>query len=321
MSMVPKHVAVWLQSVVAAAPRDVRLVYIEWNDGRRGSERVLWFSAFGYTVGDFDPEDASSLSALSEWDWEAAESCAASPELASDDEALRRSIEELFAADRSILDPLIKRRGQIAFGRHESCVAVFPRLDRPQASSCYYELYVASQSNHVETSGFDEFDSTELTRVIEHRRFERPFPPDATFHLQPRGKERDVLRAVRYFVCSDRMRELIESATDQCQVFPINLYRSKKVDENKRVPGYYVVNLHEQLECLDPATVLPPPYEGFLPTFDPVRGYRIVSAKVGKRDIFRIAYEHRRLLVSHAFRMKCERAGITGVEWLRRQSV
>jgi hypothetical protein len=319
--MIPKHVAVWLQSVVAATPRDVRLVYIEWNEGRRGSERVLWFNAFGYTIGDFDPEDTASLSALSEWNWEAAESCAASPELASDDEGLRRSIEELFATDHSILDLLVKRGGQVAFGRHESSVAVFPRLDRPQPPNCYYELHVASQSNHVETSGFDEFDSTELTPVIEKRKFERPITPDAAFHLQPRGKERDVLRAVRYFVCSDRMRELIQSATDQCQVFPINLYRSKKVDVASRIPGYYVVNLYEQLSCLDQATVLPPPYEGWLPTFDPPRGYRIVKAQVGNREIFRIAYEHRRLVVSHAFRTKCERAGITGIEWLRRESV
>ncbi len=319
--MVPKHVAVWLRSVVAATPRDVRLIYVEWNDGCRGSERVLWFNAFGYVLGDFDPEDTASLSDLSEWNWEAAESCPASPELTSNDEALRRSFEELFAADPSILDPFVKRGGRIAFGRHESSIAVFPRLDRPQSSRCFYELHVASQSNHVETSGFDEFDARELTRVIEKRKFERPIPPDATFHLQPGGKERDVLRAVRYFVCSNRMRELIEAATDQCQVFPINLYRSKRADESKPIPGYYVVNLYEQLSCLDPATVLPPPYDGWLPTFDPPRGYRIVKAQVGNREIFRIAYEHRRLVVSQAFRTKCERVGITGVEWLRRESV
>ena len=130
-----------------------------------------------------------------------------------------------------------------------------------------------------------------------------------------------MLRAVRYFVCSDRMRELIESATNQCQVFPINSYRSKKVDETKPIPGYYVVNLYEQLSCLDPTTVLAPPYEGFLPTFNPTRDYRIVRAKVERRDIFRIAYEHRRLVVSHAFRMRSERLGITGVEWLRRETI
>jgi hypothetical protein len=305
---------------VSAAPRDVRLVYIEWNEGRRGSERVLWFNAFGYAIGDFDPEDTLSLSALSEWVWEA-ESCAASPELTADEDALRRAFEELFAADPSILDPLVKRVGKIAFGRHEGSVAVFPRLERTLASSCYYEMHVASQSNHVDSSGFDEFDSTELMRVIEHQRFQRPVPPDATFHLQPRGKERDLLRAVRYFVCSDRMRQLIEAATDQCQVFPINLYGSKNVDESKRIPGYYVVNLYEQLSCLDTATVLPPPYEGWLPTFNPALGYRIVKAQVGNREIFRIAYEHRRLVVSHAFRTKCEQVGITGVEWLRRESV
>jgi hypothetical protein len=321
MSMVPNHFAVWLQSVVAAAPRNVRLIYIEWNNGRRGSRKVLWFSAFGYTIRNFDPEDSSSLSALSEWVWEAAEACATSPEVASDDEVLRRSIEELFAADPSILDPLIKRGGQIAFGRHESSVAVFPPPDRPEVSTCYYELDVASQSNHVEASGLDEFESKALDQVIEHRKFKYPFPATATFHLQPRGKELDLLWDVRYFVCSDRMRELIESATSKCQVFPINLYRSKKVDETKRIPGYYLINLYEQLSCLDPATVLPPPFKGFLPTFDHERGYRIVRAKAGKRDIFRIAYEYRRLVVSHAFRMKCERAGITSVEWLRRESV
>ena len=75
MSMVPKHVADWIQSVVAATPCDVRLVYIEWNDGLRGSDRVLWFNAFGYTMGGFDPEDALSLSALSGWSWETAELC------------------------------------------------------------------------------------------------------------------------------------------------------------------------------------------------------------------------------------------------------
>ena len=111
------------------------------------------------------------------------------------------------------------------------------------------------------------------------------------------------------------------SATDKCQVFPINLYRSRRPDEAKRIAGYYVVNLYEQLACLDPATVLPAPYEGWLPTFDKRRGYRIVRAQVGTRDIFRIAYEYRRLVVSHAFRTKCEQAGITGVEWLRRESI
>lgn len=244
-----------------------------------------------------------------------------SSELALDDEALSRSIEELFAAHHSSFGPLVKRGGRIAFGRHESSIRVFPPQGRPEASTCYYELHVASQSNHVEASGFDEFDSKALDQIIEHRKFEYPFPADATFHLQARGKERDLLWAVRYFVCSDRMRGMIEAATDQCQVFPINLYRSKKVDQTNRIPGYYVVNLYEQLDCLDPTNVLPPPYEGFLPTFDRVRGYRIVRAKVGKREIFRIAYENRRLLVSHAFRMKCERVGITGVEWLRRESV
>lgn len=319
--MIPKHLAVWLESVVTAVPRNVRLIYIKWNEGGRGSQPVLWFNAFGYTIGDFDPEDSSSLSALSEWVWEAAEPCATSSELALDDQVLAQSIEELFAADHSILDPFIRRGGRIAFGRHDSSVGVFPPLDRPPASTCYYELHVASQSNHVEASRFDEFDSKALDQVIEYRKFECPFPAEATFHLQPQGKERDLLWAVRYFLCSDRMRELIQSATDQCQVFPINLYRSNKAGQTKRISGYYVVNLYEQLSCLDPTTVLPPPYEGFLPTFDPERGYRIVRAKVGKRNIFRIAYEHRRLLVSHAFRTKCERVGITGVEWLRRESV
>ena len=318
--MIPKHLVAWLQSVVAAAPRDVRLVYIEWNDGLRGSKKVAWFNAFGYTMSDFDPEDTSSLSALSEWDWDA-ESCATAPAVASDDEALRQSLVDLFAKNHTILDPLIKRGGQIGFGRHESSVAVFPPLERRRVSTCYHELHVAYQSNSVEALGFDEFDEKALDQVIEYRRFEHPFPEGATFHLQPRGKERDLLSACRYFVCSDRMRRLIESVTDKCQVFPINLYRSKKADESKRIPGYYVVNIYEQLSCLDPKTVLPPPYKGWLPTFYPPRGYRIVKAKVGKRDIFRIAYEHRRLVVSDAFRQKCEQIGITGVEWLRRESV
>lgn len=319
--MIPDHVADWLQSVVLAAPQEVRLIYFEWNDGRRGSERVLWWNAFGYFNGGFDPEDASSLDALSEWDWEAPEPCAAPRELGADDAALCKSLEELFAANRSHLDSFLQRGGQIAFGRHESSVAVFPQTKRQPAADCYYELHVASQSNHVETSGFDAFESTELMRVIEHQKFERPLPPEAAFHLQPRGKERDVLRDVRYFVCSDRMRALIEAATVQCQVYPINLYRSKKVDESKRIPGYYVVNFYEMLSCLDPASVLPPPHEGWLPTFDASRGYRIVRAQVGDRDIFRIAYEHRRLVVSQAFRNQCEELGITGVEWLRRGSI
>lgn len=319
--MIPEHVATWLRSVVVTAPREVRLIYFEWNEGRRGSEPVLWLHAFGYVNGGFDPEDASSLEGLSEWDWEAPEPCAAPPNLADDDTALCRSLKKLFAADRSNLDSFLQRGGQIAFGRHESSVAVFPQPEKPPASGCYYELHVASQSNHVETSGFDTFESTELMRVIEHKKFERPLPPEAAFHLQARGKERDVLRDVRYFVCSDRMRALIESATDQCQVFPIHLYRSKKVDESKRIPGYFVVNFYEQLSCLDPASVLPPPDAGWLPTFDASRGYRIVQAQAGKRDIFRIAYEHRRLVVSQAFRTKCDQLGMTGVEWLRRDSI
>lgn len=320
--MLPEHIAAWVLSVVVAAPREVRLIYFEWNEGRRGSEPVLWLSAFGYFNGEFDPEDASSLDALSEWDWEAPDSCAASPKLASDDTSLSRSLEKLLAANRSMTDSLLQRGGQIAFGRHESSVTVFPPPKKPATSHCYYyELHVASQSNHVDPSGLDAFESTELMRVIDHKTFERPLPPEAAFHLQARGKERDVLRDVRYFVCSDRMRALIESATDQCQVFPINLYRSKKVDESKRIPGYFVVNFYEQLSCLDPASVLPPPHEGWLPTFDASRGYRIVRALVGNRGIFRIAYEHRRLVVSQAFRSQCDEMGITGVEWLRRDSI
>ncbi len=67
-----------------------------------------------------------------------------------------------------------------------------------------------------------------------------------------------MLYAVRWFICSDRMRDLIQAATQHCQVFPIRLYRSKKVASDNLIAGYSVVQLYEQLECLDPADVLPP---------------------------------------------------------------
>lgn len=320
MAIVPKRLVAWLQSVIAAAPNHVRLIYIEWNDGLRGSKEVVWFHASGYAMSDFDPEDSDSLSALSEWDWEA-DSFATTSAVASDDETLCQSLVDLFAKNHAILDPLIKRGGRVGFGRHESSVEVFPPLERPSSSTCYYELDVAQKSNSVDALGLDEFEEEALDQVIEYQKFEHAFPTDATFHLQPRGKECDLLWNVRYFVCSDRMRRLIESATKKCQIFPINLYRSKKPDETKRIPGYFVVNIYEQLRCLDPKAVLPPPYDGALPTFDPIRGYRIAKAKVGNRGIFRIAYEYQRLVVSDAFRRQCEQIGITGAEWLRRESV
>lgn len=117
------------------------------------------------------------------------------------------------------------------------------------------------------------------------------------------------------------MRDVIQEATDHCQVFSIRLCRSKKVIPEKLIPNYFVVHLHEKLQCLHPDDVLAEPDEEFLPTFDPVKGYRILRSKVGKRNIFRIGYEYQRLLVSQSFGDKCDNLGITGVEWLRRESV
>ena len=85
--------------------------------------------------------------------------------------------------------------------------------------------------------------------------------------------------------------------------------------------GYCVVNLYEKLDCLPPADVLPPPYKGARPTFDPLRGYRIRRGVVGDKAVFRLNYEYFRLVVSQAFRDRIEAAGLTGVEWLRRGSV
>ena len=200
---------------------------------------------------------------------------------------------------------------------------VFPPFVAKRGGEYYYELHVASVSNNVSTLGYEKFnnDGQALTQVIEHRKLDRSWSDGGTFHLQSRGKLCDVLRAVRWFICSDRMRELIESATDKCQVWPIRLYASKRVDPKKAVGGYYAVNIYEQLACLDPDCVLPPRFNSGLPTWDAGKVYRIVKSKVVNLDIFRIAYRYRELVVSQAFRDKCDRLGITGVEWLRRSSI
>jgi hypothetical protein len=184
MKPIPEHLELWIGSVVAAAPRHLRLIYLEWNDSLRGSQKQISFHAFGYSLNNFDPENPFFLSALSDWIWEPAGFCETDPEVAGDDQELGRSLKELFSTNPSLVASLLQRDGQIAFGRHECPMEVFPPPNRPQASTCYYELHVASQNNRVETLGFADLDGPELQQVIEHQKFDQSYPVQGTFHLQ-----------------------------------------------------------------------------------------------------------------------------------------
>lgn len=322
MSTIPKSLAKWIAAAIESTPKDIKLIYFEWNTDCRGSRDVIAVYAFGYTLTDFDPEDPTSLTALSDWRWESKTSAVLASVNKWDDATLKTGILAFLRGEKTIANQLKARGRQIAFGRHESSVVVFPELTLHSAATAFYELHVSQEGNEVDVQD-DVLDNDveTLDKIDSFQRFEYPLSENATFHLQPRGRELDVLFAVSWFICSDRMRGLIQEATDYCQVFPIRLYRSKKIAPEKLIPGYCVVHLYEQVGCLHPDDVLEPPYEGGLPTFDRDNGYRIVRSKVGERDIFRIAYENQRLIVSQSFRDKCERVGITGIEWLRRETM
>ncbi len=220
MNPIPKSLASWITSVVADAPDNVSLVYLEWNDARRGSRKVISFYAFGYSLPDFHPEDPSSLDALSEWQWEAPTSGEISSTSQWDDLTLRSALLDLFSRDESLGLPLTSRGGQIAFGPHESTVTVFPEQSTRPSSSVYYELHVAQASNSVNVRD-DQLDNDPemLQRAISNQKLDYPLTENATFHLQARGKELDLLYAVRWFICSDRMRDLIQAATQHCKCF------------------------------------------------------------------------------------------------------
>ena len=106
MSVIPEYLEGWIESVVAAAPAHVRLIYLEWNNAYRGAQKLISFHAFGYSLSNFDPEDPASLSALREWVWEAADSCETEPEVAEDDQALSHSLLKRFSANSSLGGPI-----------------------------------------------------------------------------------------------------------------------------------------------------------------------------------------------------------------------
>lgn len=311
----------WLSSVLQQAPAWVRLLCIEWNDGWIESQEVLVFHACGSKWVNFDPEDPDALISLSEPEWEHENSLGIPAVPDRDETTIVETFRTLLAVNRSSISKFCQRGGRIAYGRHEGHVDVFPKPELPTHSTCFYELSVARRDNSIESKGMEHFDELTAMDIIEKREIKERFPASATFHLQPRGRILDLLWAVRHLVCSERMRDLIVSSTDHCQVFPVNLFRSPTQSENDRIPGYSIVHIFDVLECLDPRTVIPPRYPGALPTFDYSLGYRILRKMVGGRGTFHIAYEHRRLLVSHEFRLRCEKLGITGATWLRRESV
>lgn len=299
------------------------MLYFEWNLSRRNGKKTISFGAFGYRTADFDPEDAESLEALSDWQWEADKIIEISESTGWSSKGLREAMFAYFDSNKAIVSPIISRGGWIAFGEHESSVSVFPSALNSLSDRYYYELDVVNDRNYVEVID-DKIDNNEngiLEKILNYERFRYPLTRNATFHLQNRGVELDMLYAPRWMICSARMKDLIVSETSKCLVFPIHLYRSKAPDPKKEIPGYYVVHIYEQLSCLDPADVRPAEYAWQLPGFDPCRGYRILRSKVKNKSIFRIAYEHRRLVVSSGFRKKCETLGLTGLDWLRRESI
>ena len=320
-----KKLATWLQESLGQLPKGMNVAAVEWNTGwpsvedhRAGKPRSMLFTMSALARdGDepFDPEDPDHLDELSEPAWEC-EECCALPTVVFDNVDPYDFFQGVLKNSKS-LQPLLEKI-QLAYGEHESDLKLH-RTKRTKAEGKsggpnFYELNVSGGANSIdkyELGGFKE------KPLLDHDRVTVKPGKGMKLFLQKRPRLKDFLHFYRgWIVCSERAMKLFREATDKIQVFPAPLY-----DQNRKVEGYYVVNLYEKLDCLRDEDVRPPDYKGGPKSFDPGEGYRLKLSVVKDRQVFRINYEHFRLLVSQEFRDKLEKAKITGLEWLRRLSV
>jgi hypothetical protein len=323
-------VRAWLRRALADVPARINLLSLEWNEGwasvadhDAGKPKAMVLSLFGCRhprPDRFDPERPADLDRLADPPWGADDSLPLT--LAGfRDIDLSDYFRKLLPAAKE-LKPVLAGR-PLAYGGHEGSVQVYPPLKaapagKKAAGEFFYELDAKGASNFIESSDLNGFDETPL---LEHDKVPARSLKGVVLRLQERAKLLDFLYFYRgWLVCSRRMADLFRAATRKVQVFPAPLVRPDGSGW-KPVTGYFVVNVYEKLDCLPPADVLPPPYKGARPRFDPIRGYRVRRNVVGDRPVFRINYEYHRLVVSQAFRDRLEAIGATGVSWLRRPSV
>ena len=69
-----------------------------------------------------------------------------------EDSAVHDALFDLFKSDASITSPLLSRGGQIAFGRHESSVYVFPESSIGYLLVCTRLPQIRSEMRFVSTS-------------------------------------------------------------------------------------------------------------------------------------------------------------------------
>jgi hypothetical protein len=217
--------------------------------------------------------------------------------------------------DTKPLQPILAKV-DVVFGEHEGDLKLH-RARRARATTksggpAFYELHVEQKSNRITDHQIRNLDKWPM---FQHDRLPGKLGNDVKFVLQKRPRLLDFLWCWDWLVCSERAMKLLRAATKQIQVFPAPLW-----DGDRKVAGYFLVNLYEKLDCLRDEDVSPPPWKGAPKDIDPSKGYRVRLSVVKDRQVFRINYEQYRLLVSQEFREKLEKAGIPGLGWLRRPS-
>jgi hypothetical protein len=327
----------WFQKTLAKVPSKVTLLYVEWNDGpgkKKGSKDTI-FALFGYKGIDpasFNPEDPDNLDILSRPDWEPGPFCSI-PKQRFDNAHPYKVLGKLLPAAKE-LHPFLSNR-LLTYAEHDSDdVKVFSLVKRKKPKGeYYYELHVNQGANSIEDCegfglGGEPWGETEGARpsrplfnvepLLDHDPVRNWPTREIKLFLSQRPKLLDFLWYHIHFVCSERVANMFRSLTDKIQVFPAPLF---KFDRKTGVKGYFVANLYEKLNCIPDEYVLPPAWKNGPMTFDPARGYKIKKSAVLGKHIFRLNYEYFRLVVSQEFRDRFDKKKITGVTWLRRESV
>jgi hypothetical protein len=318
-----KKVSVWLQERLARLPPRWNLVYVEWNSGwksvadyRAKKPLQMLFTMFGFAWSEaerFNPEVPDHLERLADPEWEGAS--LAEPISDLDDTDIYELFEGVLPSSAELRRILSER--DLAYGEHEGQVKLCNRaraVKKTSATKPYYELHVKGGGNSIDKYETGDFDEDTL---LDHDKIASWPKAGIKLHLRNGGKLHDFVHFYRgWLICNLRTAELFKAATKKVQIFPVPL-----VSKGNPVAGYFVVNLYEKLNCLSGDDILPPAYEGGPQTFNPEKGYRIKMSAVGEKQVFRINYEHFRLLVSQEFRDQLDEAKITGVQWLRRASV
>ncbi|WP_425615400.1 DUF1629 domain-containing protein [Anatilimnocola sp. NA78] len=324
-----EQLATWLKKHLAKVPPKINLLGIEWNDltftekhRRAGQGPMVRFSVMGFQHDPsepFDPVDENHLDELSEPAWEPLDDCHL-PKSIVDEFDPYKLVGDLLNAKPAIHPALAKL--PVAYGEHEGDVKVYrPRVKKvgakkepTEAPIFFYELHVEGRGNFIGTYELGDFDES---AIVDHVRMPGRLGKDVKLMMSSRPGKHDFLHFYRgWIVCSERAKKLFQSYTKKVQVFPAPLWY-----KDAPVPGYYVVNLYEKLNCLRDEDVIPADDPNEPGDFHPGRGYQIRRSVVKDKGVFRINYEHFRLVVSQAFRDEVDQQKITGLGWLKRKSV